>query len=258
MSDSERYPKQHIDEISLVDLATIFVRRRYFFFAVFAVVVFAALLYALVLMGEAKEYTTLVQLGEKIEEGERQPLEKPATVIANMQTRWLPEQQAAYAELQGARMPFSVEIDNPTDTSLIKLASTSSPVHAEAILEAHRTLVDQIVKRQMRILERDRQALSQRLEYVNDYLEQMSGAEATGRAAAEAVEQRVQMMAELESLQAPEVLVVGRESIENKGTSRLLVMVVAVFLGFVLAVIATFAAEFIVKVRAALNQPAKD
>lgn len=255
MNQNEPYPNQYNDEISLVDLATIFVRRRRVFYAVFAAVILAALGYAVFLVGEAKEYTTLVQLGEKVEEGERSPLERPATVIANLQTRWLPEQQAIFAELNSARKPFGVEAENPKDTSLIKLTSTTAPQNAKAVEEAHKTLVDQIVERQNRVLERDKQALSQRLEYISEYLEQMSGEEAAGQAAAEAVQQRVQIVAELESLQGPEVLVVARESIENKGTSKLLIMVLAGFLGFMLAFVATFTAEFVIKVRAALKHP---
>lgn len=258
MSQNEQYPNQYSDEISLVDLATIFIRRRYVFYAVFAAVVLSALLYALFVMGEAKGYTTLVQLGEKVEEGERQPLERPATVIATLEARWVPEQQAIYAELNNARMPFELKVENPSDTSLIKLTSVSSPLNGKLVTETHQALVDQIVERQNRVLERDRQALSQRLDHINEYLDQISGEAAAGEAAAEAVQQRVQIVAELESLQGPEVLVVGRESIESKGTSKLLVMVLAVFLGVMLAFIATFTAEFIVKVRAALNHPAKD
>lgn len=255
MNQNQPYPNQYNDEISLVDLATIFVRRRRVFYTVFAAVILAALGYALFLAGEAKEYTTLVQLGEKVEGGSRQPLERPATVIATMQTRWLPQQQGFYAELNSTKMPFRVEAENPKDTSLIKLTSTTSPEHAEAVGKAHQTLVSQIVERQNRLLARDKQALSQRLEYINEYLEQMSGEVAAGLAAAEAVQQRVEIVAELESLQGPEVLVVARESIENKGTSKLLIMVLAGFLGFMLAFLATFTAEFIIKVRAALKQP---
>ncbi|MCR9190150.1 MAG: hypothetical protein NXH96_15355 [Alteromonadaceae bacterium] len=255
MSQNERYPNQYSDEISLVDLATIFVRRRYVFYGVFTAVAITAMLYVLFLMGEAKEYTTLVQLGEKVEKGERKPFERPATVIATIEARLLPEQKAVYAELNNARMPFDLKAANPGNTSLIKLVSVASPVNAGLVKEAHQKLVDQIVERQNRALGREKQSLSQRLEYINDYLDQMSGEIAAGEAAAEAVQQRVQIMTELESLQGAEILVVGRESIENKGTSKLLVMVLALFLGLMLAFIATFAAEFIAKVRDALQQP---
>ncbi|MFL1455741.1 hypothetical protein ACJO5Y_15005 [Marinobacter sp. GN3S48] len=254
MSQNEQFTKQYDDEISLVDLATIFVRRRRIFFAVCGGVVLLALAYALFLVGEVKEYTTLVQLGEQIEDGEREPLEPAATVVATIENRWYPEQQALYIELENSRMPFQVSAEAPRNTSLIKLTSKASPVKAEAVTSIHEKLVDHIVRRQTQLLERKKQTLEQRLKYVNEYLEGLSGQESMGEAAAQAVQERIEISGQIESLQPAETLVVARESLDNKGTSKRLIMVLAVFLGLMLGIVATFMAEFIGKVRQELAE----
>lgn len=258
MNQIQQQPNNCSDEISLIDVAKILVRRRRVFYVVFLGIAVIALLYALIFLGEAKEYTTLVQLGEKVEEGKSEPLERPATVIANFDSQWLPERRSSYAANNQSPMPFNVEAENPRDTNLIKLRSVSPQKNAEIVRSTHQHLVDKITERQNAIVEREKRVLSQRLSHVEAFLERVGNESGLGQAAAEAVQQRARIIAELESLQTPEVLTVGRESLENKGTSKLLVMVAAVFLGFILAIVATFTAEFIARVRLALEQPDGD
>lgn len=249
MNSTSEQRHQYDDEISLVDLAAILVRRRRTLYLVLGGVILIALAYALFLVGEVKEYTTLVQLGEQAEEGRRDPLEPATTVVATIENRWYPEQQALYIELNNSKMPFQVSAEAPRNTSLIKLTSRSSPANSEHVVSVHEKLVSQVIERQTQLLERKKQALEQRLKYINDYLQGLSGQEAMGEAAAQAVQERIEVSAQLESLQPAEVLVVARESLENKGTSKRLIMVLAVFLGLMLGIVATFTVEFISKVR---------
>lgn len=254
MNDIPEQRHQYDDEISLVDLATVFVKRRHTFYLVFGGVVLIALAYAVFLVGEVKEYTTLVQLGEQVEDGKREPLEPATTVVATIENRWYPEQQALYIELENSRLPFQISVEAPKNTSLIKLTSKSSPINSERVVSVHEKLVSQVVGRQTQLLERKKQALEQRLKYINDYLQGLSGQEAMGEAAAQAVQERIEVSAQLESLQPAEVLVVARESLENKGTSKRLIMVLAVFLGLMFGIVATFTVEFISKVRQQLSR----
>ncbi|MGM0767017.1 MAG: hypothetical protein ACQEV6_03205 [Pseudomonadota bacterium] len=249
MSENEQYSKQYDDEISLVDLATMFVRRRRVFYVVFGGVVLLAFAYALFLVGDVKEYTTLVQLGEQVEEGKKEPLEPATTVVATIENRWYPEQQALYIELENAKMPFHVSAEAPKNTSLIKLTSTTSPNNAKRVVSVHDKLVDLVAKRQTELLERKKQNLEQRFKYINEYLAGLSGQEAMGEAAAQAVRERIEISAKIESLQPAEILVVARESLDNKGVSKRLIIVFAVFLGLMFGVVATFMAEFIRRVR---------
>ena len=84
--------------------------------------------------------------------------------------------------------------------------------------------------------------------------------EATGEAQAQLIQQRASMLSEIESmttridkLEPSETLVVAREGLENRGTSKKLVLGLAILLGLMLGVFSAFMAEFIAQVRLSLR-----
>lgn len=247
MQQHPEYPV-YDDEISLVDLATTFVRRRNIFYAVFGGVVLLALIYAFLLMPAVREYSTLVQLAE---EGNK-TLESPASVIATLQSRWYPELLETHLVKEGEKLPFTIAGSNPEHTNLIKLTTEADPARSEMVQSVHQQLVTQVLLRQDQSVERRKQELEQRLDSINSYLDELSGVEAAGEAAAAAVQNRIDLVARLKSLQPAETLVVARQSLEPKGTSKALVLALAIVLGGMLGIFAAFMAEFISHVRKAV------
>ncbi len=106
--------RRYDDEISLVDLAATFLKRRRVFYAVFLLVTLAGVVYA-VLAPEKHEYITLVKLAEK-SGGEY--IEDPSTVIAELESLWVPDLQAAYHAEHDRSLPFKITAINPEDTGL--------------------------------------------------------------------------------------------------------------------------------------------
>lgn len=254
MNQTDQYPQRYDDEISLIDLAATFVRRRRIFYAVFGGVVVFATLYAFLFVGELREYTTLIQLGEHQKADGVKPFEPAASVLATIENRWYPELQATYAEVEGQRLPFGIEPSNPEGTSLIKFVTQASPVFADEIRTYHQKLVDEVSRRQSDLFSRQKRALEQRLESVNDYLDGLSGDEAVGEAAAQAVQIQVELVAMIESLQPAETLVVARQSLEQKGTSKKLILSLAIVLGLMLGIFAAFMAEFVSQVHKSMAE----
>ena len=69
------------------------------------------------------------------------------------------------------------------------------------------------------------------------------------------------MLSEIESIKAridrlspAQVLVIARESPENKGTSKKLILVLAMVMAFVFGIFATFITEFVAHVRQAVEE----
>lgn len=238
------------DELGMVDLAAIFVRRLRVFYVVFGAVILLAILYAVFLVGEVKEYRTLVQLAEDNHE----PLKSPSVVIASIDNRWYPEIEAVYAEAEGKRLPIKISASNPEDTNLIKLSTEASPELVDEIMNAHRQLIDQIVQHQSELLSRQKRALEQRMSSINETLEQLIRQEVAGEAMAVAIQERVDLEARLDSLRPAEILIVAREGLEAKGTSKKLIFALAIVLGLVLGIFSAFMAEFIEHVRRALRE----
>lgn len=254
-------PQQpYYDEISLVDLATTLIRRRRILYGVLVAVIGFALLYAFVVVGEVKEYTTLIQLAEEQTEEGRQPVEPATTVLATIESRWLPELQASYAETEGEKLPFKVNVSNPKETPLIKLASEAPSEKAGEVEKVHQQLVNDIVERQNSLINRSQRALQQRLSSVESTLQQLNEKQVAGEAIAQTIQERVDIEqervdieAELESLRTAEVLVVARESLENAGPGKLLILALATVLGLMLGIFAAFMVEFGSRVRQAMK-----
>lgn len=240
-------------EISLVDLATTFIRRRRVFYVVFLVTTLVGLAYALLLVPEKYEYVSLVQMAE-VDSGKT--VEAPATTIATLENRWLPEIRATHRETEEKKLPFEISFSNPENTGLIRMASEASPEHAGLVKETHEKLIDQVKERQQVLVAREKKSLENRIEAIDQALESLQGGEDTGSAIAEAYQQRVALEGQLEELSPGETLVVSRESAEHEGTSRSLIVVLAALLGGMMGVFLAFVSEFVVLVREQLGEGA--
>lgn len=234
------------DEISLVDLAITFIRRRRVFYVAFLVTTLAGLAYALLLVPDKYEYVSLVQLAE-VDSGET--VEEPATTIATLENRWFPEIQATYRETEDKKLPFEVSFSNPEDTGLIRMASEASPENAELVKETHEKLIGQVKELQQVLIAREKKNLESRIEAIDWALESLQGGEDTGSAIAEAYQKKVELEGKLEGLSPGETLIASRESAEHKGTSRGLIVVLTAVLGGMMGVFLVFFSQFVALVR---------
>lgn len=249
MNSTPNQLPQYDDEISLVDLATIVIRRRRIFYAVFVVITLSGLAYAL-LAEKTYQYTSLLQVAEK-SSGEY--VEEPETTIATLENRWLPEQETLFRAENDRKLPLSVSFSNPEKTGLIRILSETSKENKEFVGNVHQNLVSKVQERQNSLIEREKRSLQSRIESVERAIETLQGGEDTGAAIAEAFERKVDLESDLEALKGTEILVVSRESADKTGPARVLIMVVTLLLAGLLGVITTFLAEFGSSVRAALQ-----
>jgi len=238
------------DEISLVDLATIFVRRIWLFIVLFVLFVVGGVVFAL-LQDEQYEYVSLYQIAEKSAE---EPVEKPAKAIAVLQSQRLPELEAAYKAEHGERVPFNVSFSNPEDTSLVRISSEAVKDSAEDVRAFHKELLDHLKSRHEKQIVDARSNIETRLDSVVRTLEALKQTPEAGQAVAEVMQKQVELEGELASLSSGELMVVGRESIERVAPNRKLIVVLATVVGFVFAFVAVFFAEFASLVRKALRE----
>lgn len=233
------------DEISLVDLAATFIRRRRVFYAVFILVTLAGLAYAL-LAKETYHYVSLLQAAER---SSGKYLEEPATTIATLQNRWLPEQEAIFRAETEKKLPFQVSFSNPEDTGLIRILSEGASGDKDAIEKVHQNLIESVEERHKALIEIEKRKLLSRIDSIVRSIETLEGGEDTGAAIAEALERKVGFEGDLAALKEAEVLVVSRQSAEKTGPARGLIVVLSVVLGSVFGVFLAFFAQFVVLVR---------
>ncbi|QBM16383.1 hypothetical protein [Idiomarina abyssalis] len=238
------------DEVSLVDLATIFVRRIWLFVGLFVVFVLSGVVFALV-QEEQYGYVSLYQIAEKNSD---EPVEKPAKSIAVIRSQKLMELEAAYKAEHEERIPFGVSFSNPENTTLIRVFSESERDRAAEVQAAHEELLVYLKERHDRQIAAIRQSVEARLKSVSQTLEALTQNPEAGQAMAEVMQKQIELAGELDSLSSGELMVVARESVERVAPNRKLIVVLATAVGFIFAFIAVFFAEFASLVRKALRE----
>jgi uncharacterized protein involved in exopolysaccharide biosynthesis len=232
---------QYDDEISLVDLATTFLKRRRVFYVVFILVSLAGVAYAL-FAPEKHEYVSLMKVAEKAN-GEY--LEEPSTIIAELDSLWVPDLEAAHRSEHNRNLPFKITASNPEDTGLVRIVSEASPSDAELVEESHRQLIERLGAEQNEALAKLRKSLETQIESMDSTIDMLEGGQNTGEAIASAVENQLSLESDLESLAPFEALVISRQSGKGAGPSRALIVVLAIMLGLMAGVFVAFLAEFI-------------
>jgi len=155
------------DEISLVDLATILVRRWKALAIIFAVVVLAALAYVLT-MTPTYSYVSVYEVAEQAPGGEGnadRALESANTVIAKAQSLYIAPTTRELLKQGGLEsLPFSVNLSTPEDTQLVKITSEASEDRASLVEKMHSALLTSIASNQQALVDRQRASLESRLE----------------------------------------------------------------------------------------------
>ncbi|MEQ6888257.1 Wzz/FepE/Etk N-terminal domain-containing protein [Halomonas sp. CS7] len=241
------------DEISLVDLAKILIKRWKLMAVTFLVIVLGALAYAL-MMERTYEYVSLYQVAEQAptDNLENGALEPPATIVAKTSNLYLgavTRQILDQEEMES--LPFETSVSNPEDTLLVKLASQAAEANAPVVESLHGQVLEHIKTDQQALIERRREAMQRQLESANRSLELAK--ESTSPSAAELVASYSQRVSDihdrLAQLQEGEVVQTAVKSLKPSGTSRSLVMALAIVLGAMLAVMVAFFMQFAIAVR---------
>jgi uncharacterized protein involved in exopolysaccharide biosynthesis len=243
------------DEISLVDLAKILIHRRWWFLGTSGLIVVLALVFALLTRGEpAYQYTSIYQQAET-EPGES--ITSSASLIQQIESLHWPNYQRRYKEENnGNKLPLGLEINNPEDTTLITLKSTTTEENHDQVVNLHETLLDRAVDRQTEVLERKRSQLENSIERISTLLERVENADsdASVEMAANYSDRLFELETELQALTEGEVLEYAAQGDQqSKPFNGKLILVLGLVLGGIAGIIAAFFAEFVVRVRESLK-----
>lgn len=244
------------DEISLVDLAKILIRRRWWLIGTAGVIVLLALVFALLNRSdEVHQYTTVYQLAE-IEPGE--PINSAESIIQQIQSLYLPRYSREYQKDNNVSgLPFGLTMENPSGTTLITIRSNASEETKDQIAKLHQAIIDKVFENQQAILDRRKEQLEQSIKRVSDLIERVenSESEATFELASRYADRMIDLEDELNNLTEGELLEIAAQGERQYGTvSGKLILVLGVFLGIIAGIIMAFFAEFVVRVRESISK----
>ena len=243
------------DEISLVDLAKILIKRWKIMALVFLIIVLGALAYAL-LTERSYEYVSIYQVTE---EAPGRALEAPASVLAKVNNLYLGPETRKLRESAGLEsLPFEVAVAHPSDTLLIRLGSEASEDNQELVTQMHEALLARMIEDQRKRLDSRQTVLEQQLQHTEAALEsvEQTSSEWGSELIASYTERLANIQQNLSQLSEGQIAQVAVQSLEPTGTSRILVMALALVLGGMLAVIAAFLSQFMALVRDSLSEEA--
>ncbi|RAR56773.1 subunit length determinant protein [Onishia taeanensis] len=237
------------DEISLVDLAAILVRRWKAMAIIFAVVVLAAFAYVLTLT-PTYSYVSVYEVAEQAPVGEgntERALESAGTVIAKAQSLAVAPVTRELLQQSGLEsLPFAVDLTTPEDTQLVKITSQASEANSALVEKMHSALLDNIASNQQALVDRQRTSLENRLESLQASLAAAEQSTSSGAAdlLASYTEQIAMTKDRLGLLKDGRVAQTAVQSLEKTGTSRTLIMALALVLGGMLSVMGVFLLQF--------------
>jgi hypothetical protein len=246
--DQDRYQ----DEISLVDLAVTFIRRRHVFYVVFLLCTLGGLTYAFFAPDKYEyEYVSLVQVAQKaaVASGQNDELpiatlQPPAVTVATLQESWWPQVKDRYYADNKKSIPFGVVFENPEDTTLIRLSTVTGIQQDLDVQEVHAALIQELAQYQNNLVKREQASINQRIDSMEALKATLMEQENSGLALSTAIEKKLELESALQSLNAVEVIVNARQSTTVIAPKRSLIVALAIVLGLMLGIFVAFMVEF--------------
>lgn len=251
-------PQGYDDEISLVELAGMLVKRWKLMAAVFVAVIAAALVYALI-TPHSYRYVTIYQVAQQAVSSDSagvSPLETPEAVVAKIKSLYLgPVTRELIADSKRETMPFAINVSSVEDTYLVKLASETTADNSALVEQAHTMVVNRAKQSQQKLLEQRRRSLEQQLSSAESALESVknSTSDNAGELIATYSSRASSIQTRISQLEEGQINQTAVKSLHSVGTSRTLIMALAVLLGGMLAAMAVFVAAFTSSVRQSLK-----
>lgn len=246
-------PYYHDDEISLVDLAKILIKRWKIMVLTFIVIAGGALAYAMTLP-RVYQYVTIYNAAEQ---SPNTPLESLNTLVAKANNLYLgPLTREMLAEQGWQMLPFDVSVENPDDTLLITLSSDATPDLVDQVRALHESVLQRLEQGQAGLVERRQEVIERQLASTERSLEALE--DSTSPAAGELIATYTQRITNLETqlidLQPGDVSQLAVQSVLPTGTSRSLIVALGLVIGSMLALMAAFMSHFISLVRASFQE----
>lgn len=253
------------DEISLVDLAVVFIRRIRWFYGIVGTVFLLGTLYVTYATWGVQEYRSMFVIGNQQSLAEEKGSEDYiATLQKQSEDFYFPELIKAYQKsgewgsLAGDKLPIEIEVE-PKDGKLYKphyiiVKSVAPGRDTEKVQKIHRDYLSILERERLKEFQKYETLIYERMKDADkqiDLLEKSRSNTANEKMAA-VMEQKFRLQKSLEIMEAPrqasiaESYPVKKKRLQKAGIA----LAIGIFLGF----IGVFVVEFVEKVKEALHK----
>lgn len=245
------------DEISLVDLAAILVRRKILIFSIITIFLAIGTTKALL---TAKQYTvsTSIEIGSQIIEGSIQHFEEPQNLLAKLQYSYIPSTLSTY-QLSNPddTNNYIIRSSIPSGSKLILLEMDGTEDETTLLTTLQQNVVQKIIKDHSRIYDAVKQNLITQRDQAKAELAALDandGIQANEKRLLLEDKRMLVDKIEIYELQLANLLNTRElappmRSIHPTGTGKKLIIALTILAGVLVAVSAAFLAEFIDRVK---------
>ena len=243
------------NEISLVDLAIILVRRK----KMIAVIIIIAIAFGVTsALLKPRTYTinTTVEIGSQFHAGTTTNLESPETLLAKLNYGYVPQILNSYrASNPSDTSIYEIIVDVPTGSEIVILKMEGTEKKNELMKTLLLNTTEMIIQDHFKIYERIKQNFITSIAQANSEITSINSEKNASEEKIQLLKNRIESYnSQLANLQNSRVIAPPTSSLEPTGGSRKPVVIVTAFAGVFLAIFAAFFAEFIATVREK-NQP---
>jgi hypothetical protein len=164
------------DEISLIDLWNILVRRKAVFAATFGFFFIATVGFVL-LKSEKYLFSTTLEIGSTTEGGERILIDKPETILAKIQEGYIPAVLNGAADSNDGADKFKLTVRVPKGSDVVVIESKAKESDGEKIKTLEERIIAMVQKDHERILEVVRTNIAGELEMEQRRLDELKDAQ---------------------------------------------------------------------------------
>ena len=238
------------DEISLVDLAMVLVRRKRMIAVITSFIITLGVIAAFV-VPKSYTFSTSIEIGSQIIDGSIKPFESPQTLLAKIQHVFIPqvlnEQRQTDTKI---KEKYMIKASIPKSSVIIVLEIKGTEDKAGLMTKLLQKVTQQAVLDHKRIYSAVKQNLVALKEQSKAELATLSSEMDNLTERKRLLQRNIEVHdSQHANLRNTREILPPMKSLEPTGTSRKLIVIISAFAGAFLGVFSAFFAEFVAKVR---------
>ncbi len=245
----------HDDEINLVDLALVLVRRKTIIMTILGLFIAAGIAYALAT--ETKSiytYHSSIEIGTQLMNGNRQPIESPSSLQAKVIYGFIPKTLHQYQQQNPEdEKVYEITASNPKDSSVITLSMSATEDKSELAHGFINRITQDILQEHEALFNTIKETLELQLTQATNRLNSMGNMDSRSEKLMEktSLQDKIDSyLSQLANLRGSKVISEPMKSQKPSNTSNnKLIVVIATFAGLFIGIFSAFFVEFAVKVQ---------
>jgi len=246
------------DEISLVDLAMVLVRRKVMIISIFIVFIVSGITLAL-LIPRTYTFSTTIEIGSQIISGSIKPFESPQALLAKLQYSYIPQILSEHKQSHpDDKNKYRINSSVPSGSNITLLEIKGTEDQADTLKQLLQITSQKAIEDHNRIFQSVKKNLETRLIQATNNLRTLRNSKNNETEVASSQSIIESLSSQLANLRNTREVLPPIRSLDPTGSGRKTIVIITAIAGIFLGVFAAFFAEFLSKVKLKIGEKGKD